>query len=294
MSRPSSLRPCARQNVVILDNLASHKSAKAEASPTGDGAPEALLPAALQPRSQSDGMALAKLKAHLRGIRHRPWMPYGRPSVTSALSTPRKNAGTSSSTPDMHPINGSMLGASIGFGSGTVSEEYGRRRLTSVRRQDAEVEALDERIAGILQELNRDPVPAMAKLHGGAAQLGRHVSWRGGAPGCSCRAGDCASACIGTDRPSFGIRDRRHHPEVRPRSNLGHLTLAEFTAKPSKGQRVPRSRRAGTPSRRLPAGRLLHPSSGESKTKRCRFSRDDGGPTIGRPARLPTLDDDEI
>ena len=89
-------------DVVILDNLASHKSAKAEAILKQRGAWFLFLPP-YSPDLNPIEMAFAKLKAHLRSRRtnHRCPLESHR---TSAPSTPR-SAGTTSKTQDTLQIN---------------------------------------------------------------------------------------------------------------------------------------------------------------------------------------------
>lgn len=92
-------------DVVILDNLSSHKSEKAKAILKERGAWFLFLPP-YSPDLNPIEMAFAKLKAHPA---HAPSAPYGRPSAASATSTHLTNAGITSSMPDMSLIKGSML-----------------------------------------------------------------------------------------------------------------------------------------------------------------------------------------
>ena len=92
-------------DVVILDNLSSHKSAKAEALLRRRGAWFLFLPPYSSDLNPIE-MAFAKLKAHLRRIGART---IEEPSVTSAPSTPRTSAGTTSKRLDMRPIKRSVL-----------------------------------------------------------------------------------------------------------------------------------------------------------------------------------------
>ena len=80
-------------DVVILDNLSSHKSAKAEAILKQRGAWFLFLPP-YSPDLNPIEMAFAKLKAHLRRIGAEPSTPSGGRSAPSAPSTPNRNAGT--------------------------------------------------------------------------------------------------------------------------------------------------------------------------------------------------------
>jgi hypothetical protein len=105
----TQLAPTLRKgDVVILDNLASHKSAKAEAILRQRGAWFLFLPP-YSPISTRSKWPSPNSRHIFAVSPHAPSMPYGRPSVTSALSTPSKSAGTSSSTRDMRPINRSTL-----------------------------------------------------------------------------------------------------------------------------------------------------------------------------------------
>ena len=105
----TQLAPTLQQgDVVILDNLSSHKSAKAEAILKQRGAWFLFLPP-YSPDLNPIEMAFAKLKAHLRRIAPGPSTLSGRPSATSAPCTPSKSAGTTSKTPDTHPIKRSAL-----------------------------------------------------------------------------------------------------------------------------------------------------------------------------------------
>ncbi len=93
----TQLAPTLRKgDVVILDNLASHKSAKAEAILRQRGAWFLFLPP-YSPDLNPIEMAFAKLKAP-PAPRSAPGQstPYGRPSATSVLSTPTTSAGASS------------------------------------------------------------------------------------------------------------------------------------------------------------------------------------------------------
>ena len=105
----TQLAPTLQQgDVVILDNLASHKSEKAEAILKQRGAWFLFLPP-YSPDLNPIEMAFAKLKAHLRRIGAGQSTRSGEPSVTSAPSTPSRSAGTISKTLDMLPINRSVL-----------------------------------------------------------------------------------------------------------------------------------------------------------------------------------------
>jgi len=109
----TQLAPTLQQgDVVILDNLASHKSEKAEAILKQRGAWFLFLPP-YSPDLNPIEMAFAKLKAHLRLISGasalEPSTLSGEPSATSAPSTPSTSAGTTSMTLDTPPINRSTL-----------------------------------------------------------------------------------------------------------------------------------------------------------------------------------------
>jgi hypothetical protein len=78
-------------DMVILDNLSSHKSERAAATSTPSKWP-----------SPNSKPICARPKPE-------PSKPCGRPSDQSAISTRPRNAGTTSSTQDMLQINGSML-----------------------------------------------------------------------------------------------------------------------------------------------------------------------------------------
>ena len=95
-------------DLVILDNLASHKSEKAGAIVKERGAWFLFLPP-YSPDLNPIEMAFAKLKAHLRRSAPGPSTPSGERAVTSAASTPPKNAGTTSRPPAMRHIKRTML-----------------------------------------------------------------------------------------------------------------------------------------------------------------------------------------
>ena len=96
-------------DVVILDNLSSHKSAKAESIIRAKGAWLLFLPP-YSPDFNPIEMAFAKLKAYLRApSQPEPSITSGKPSVTSAPSSHQKNAQTISKPQDMDSIKGAML-----------------------------------------------------------------------------------------------------------------------------------------------------------------------------------------
>ena len=95
--------------MVILDNLAVHKSEKAADCLKQRGAWFLFLPA-YSPDLNPIEQAFAKIKAHLRKAEARTFEPhFGAPSVTSAISSSHKSVGTSSEPPDMRPIKDPML-----------------------------------------------------------------------------------------------------------------------------------------------------------------------------------------
>ena len=97
-----------RGDMVILDNLSSHKSPKAAAILKARGAWFLFLPPS-SPDLNPIEMAFAKLKAHLRKAKPEQSTPYGRPSDLSATSTPHRIAPIISKPPAMSQIKSSML-----------------------------------------------------------------------------------------------------------------------------------------------------------------------------------------
>ena len=95
-------------DVVILDNLSSHKSAKAEAILKQRGAWFLFLPP-YSPTSTPSKWPSPSSRPTSGASAHAPSTPSGEPSVTSATSTPSRSVGTSSSRRDMHPIKRSVL-----------------------------------------------------------------------------------------------------------------------------------------------------------------------------------------
>jgi len=87
-------------DVVIMDNLAAHKSKAAEKAIKTRGAWILFLPP-YSPDLNPIEMAFAKLKAHLRAKPSGPSMPSGRRSGTSAISSSLRNAKTTSPPLDM-------------------------------------------------------------------------------------------------------------------------------------------------------------------------------------------------
>ena len=95
-------------DVVILDNLASHKSAKAEALLKQRGAWFLFLPP-YSPTSTRSRWPSPRSKPISGASAQEPSMPSRQRSATSALSTPSRNARTTSKRLDMLPIKRSML-----------------------------------------------------------------------------------------------------------------------------------------------------------------------------------------
>ncbi len=93
----------AKGDIVILDNLAVHKSDRAARCLAGRGARFLFLPP-YSPDLNPIEMAFAKLKAPLRRCTAEPSTRSGRPPATSASSSQPQNAETSSNTQDMGPI----------------------------------------------------------------------------------------------------------------------------------------------------------------------------------------------
>ena len=95
-------------DVVILDNLKVHESAKAAAALKARGAWFLFLPA-YSPDLNPIEMAFAKLKAHLRAARARTYDALWRAVGDICSLFDPANAGTSSGTPAMLPIKSTML-----------------------------------------------------------------------------------------------------------------------------------------------------------------------------------------
>jgi transposase len=95
-------------DIVILDNLCSHKSEKAKTILKERGVWFLFLPP-YSPDLNPIEMAFAKLKANLRRIGPEPSMSCGRRSVASATSTPTMNAAITSKPQGMCQIKRSML-----------------------------------------------------------------------------------------------------------------------------------------------------------------------------------------
>jgi transposase len=95
-------------DVVILDNLSSHKSEKAKEILKQRGAWFLFLPP-YSPDLNPIEMAFAKLKAISGASVHGQSTPSGKRSAVSATSTHQTNAGTISEKADMCTINRSML-----------------------------------------------------------------------------------------------------------------------------------------------------------------------------------------
>lgn len=90
----------AKGDVVIMDNLAAHKSKAAEKAIKARGAWILFLPP-YSPDLNPIEMAFAKLKAHSAQKPSGLSMPSGRRSGTSAISSSLPNAKTTSPLPDM-------------------------------------------------------------------------------------------------------------------------------------------------------------------------------------------------
>ena len=95
-------------DVVILDNLSSHKSAKAEAILKQRGAWFLFLPPYSPDLNRSKWRSPSS-RPISGGSAHEQSTTSGQPSVTSAPYTRSTSAGTTSKTPDMRPIKRSML-----------------------------------------------------------------------------------------------------------------------------------------------------------------------------------------
>jgi transposase len=93
---------------VILDNLAVHKSAKAEACLKQCGAWFLFLPA-YSPDLNPIEQAFAKLKAHLRKAGTRTVEALWRAIGHICDSSSRRSVGTTSRPPDMHPSKDPVL-----------------------------------------------------------------------------------------------------------------------------------------------------------------------------------------
>ena len=96
------------KDLVILDNLSSHKSARAESILRSRGALFLFLPP-YSPDFNPIKMAFSKLKAHLRKKPPEPLMNSGTQSVTSVHSSQNKSVQTTSPLPDMDSIESAML-----------------------------------------------------------------------------------------------------------------------------------------------------------------------------------------
>jgi transposase len=95
-------------DVVILDNLAVHKSQKAAQCLKQRGAWFLFLPP-YSPDLNPIEMAFAKIKAHCAKPKPERLMRSGAPSAASAICSSRKSAGTTSGPPDMRPCKRPML-----------------------------------------------------------------------------------------------------------------------------------------------------------------------------------------
>ena len=100
----TQLAPTLQQgDVVILDNLPSHKSARSEAILKQRGARFLFLPP-YSPDLNPIEMAFSNSRLISGGSAHEQSTRSGGPSATSAPSTPNRSAGTTSKTPDMPPV----------------------------------------------------------------------------------------------------------------------------------------------------------------------------------------------
>jgi transposase len=97
-----------RGDMVILDNLSSHKSEKAAAILKERGAWFLFLPPTA-PISTPSKWPSPSSKRFSERPKPEPSTPCGRPSDQSANSTRQTNAGITSNMPGMLQINGSML-----------------------------------------------------------------------------------------------------------------------------------------------------------------------------------------
>jgi transposase len=88
-------------DVILLDNLSAHRTAKAAAAMKDVGAWFLFLPP-YSPDLNPIEMAFAKLKAL---IRREPTTTYGAPSDMSATSSPKRNASTSSKQQDTNQMS---------------------------------------------------------------------------------------------------------------------------------------------------------------------------------------------
>lgn len=105
----SQLAPTlAKGDVVILDNLAAHKSLAAEQAIRDRGTWMLFLPP-YSPNLNPIEMAFAKLKAHLKPAPSGPSTNSGKPSDTSANSSTRRNVKTTSKPQVMDSIECPML-----------------------------------------------------------------------------------------------------------------------------------------------------------------------------------------
>ncbi|GGA04830.1 hypothetical protein GCM10011498_00150 [Amylibacter cionae] len=90
-------------DVVIADNLSSHKSAYAQNVLKAQGNWILFLPP-YSPDLNPIAMAYSKLKAHLRRLKARPPTHYSSLSRKPVTSSHQKNAGNSSKLPEMLQI----------------------------------------------------------------------------------------------------------------------------------------------------------------------------------------------
>ena len=95
-------------DVVICDNLSSHKTERAKEILKGRGAWFLFLPP-YSPDLNPIEMAFSKLEAHLRRIGARTMTTSGKPSAASATSTVPKNAKTTSQQQATGRIKRSMI-----------------------------------------------------------------------------------------------------------------------------------------------------------------------------------------
>ena len=105
----TQLAPTLRQgDVVILDNLAAHKSEKAAQCLKRQGAWFLFLPAYSPDLNPIEQAFAARSKRICAKPKPAPWMP-GALSVTSATCLSHKSAGTTSGPQVMHPCKRPML-----------------------------------------------------------------------------------------------------------------------------------------------------------------------------------------